>query len=472
MAATRVRGLEGRFSGRILHPRDRGYAAARRLWNGSIDRHPAVIVQPRTAEDVATAVLAAREERLEIAVRGGGHSMAGHSMVDAGMTIDLSAMRRVDVDPVRRQSRVGGGALLIDVSEAAAPHGLAMPYGHVSHTGVAGLTLGGGIGWVMRRYGLAVDSLRSAQLVTADGEIVRAGEEENPDLFWALRGGGGNFGVVTDFEFELHPHGPEVLAGLVLHRLEDAAEVLRQTRAFMDEAPDEITLFETFLTVPGVDPFPRELWGRPAFGLGMVYAGPVALGETALRPLRALGRPELDLVTPMPNVAVQTMLDPTAPHGMQNYSKAHWLRALPDEAVDRMVELHADVPSPMSMIINGRMGGAVERVPSEATAFGDRNAYRLVWVVSAWWDGDDAEHIDWGRRVFDALAPFGTGGTYVNALEDEGSERIRASYDQPVWERLVRVKRRWDPENVFHLNQNIDPMGERQSGRRRASEAA
>jgi FAD/FMN-containing dehydrogenase len=449
--------LDANFSGEILRPADRGYADGRRLWNASIDRRPCLIARARNASDVATAVLHARDAGMEIAVRGGGHSTAGHSMSHGGVTIDLSLLRSVEVDPRTRTARVGGGALLIDVAKAGAAHSLAMPYGHVSHTGIGGLTLGGGMGWIMRRFGLTIDSLRSAQVVTASGGIVTASEEENPDLFWALRGGGGNFGVVTEFEFDLHPHGPEVLAGLVLYRLEDAGEALRQSRAFMDEAPDEISAFETFLTVPPGSPFPTELRGKPAFGIGMVYAGPVAEGEVALRPLRELGQPVLDLVAPMPNVAVQSMLDPTAPPGMRNYNKSHWLRELPDEAIDRMVELHADVTSPMSLIINARMGGAVGRVPPGTTAFGDRDAYRLVWVISAWWEGDDAEHIEWCRRTFDALTPHSTGGAYVNALANEGAERIRASYDDDVWRRLVEAKDRWDPENVFRLNQNIPP---------------
>jgi FAD/FMN-containing dehydrogenase len=358
---------------------------------------------------------------------------------------------------VTATARVGGGALLNDVGEAAAPHALAMPFGHVSHTGVGGLTLGGGIGWVMRRYGLAIDSLRAAELVTAEGNVVIASEEENPDLFWALRGGGGNFGVVTEFEFDLHPFGPEALAGMILYRLEDAPEALRFCRDFMETAPDSLGVFETFLTVPAEAPFPFELQGRPAFALGIVYAGSIEEGERVLRPLRAFGRPALDLVGAMPAVSIQQMLDPTAPHGMRNYSRSHWLAALPDAAIDEQVRRHAEVPSPMSLIINGRMGGAVERVPREATAFGHRDAKRLLLVVSAWTEGDDHEQIEWCRGVFDAMTPHSTGGVYVNFVEDEGEKRVRAGYDDDIWPRLVAAKDRWDPDNVFHLNPNIPP---------------
>ena len=449
--------LEERFSGDVIRSSDPRYGAARTLWNAIVDRRPALIARPRTPADVATAILSARDAELEIAIRSGGHSLPGHSMSEGGITIDLSAMNAVEVDPGAAIARVGGGALLNDVGEAAAPHALTMPFGHVSHTGVGGFTLGGGTGWVMRSYGLAIDSLRCAELVTAEGEVVRATEEENPDLFWALRGGGGNFGVVTEFEFDLRPFGPEALAGMILHPLEGAAEVLRFSRDFMEAAPDELTVFETFMTVPPEEPFPAEFQGRPALGLGVLYAGPIAEGERVLRPLREFGRPALDIVAPMPAVAIQQMLDPTAPHGMRNYNRSHWLAELPDAAIDEQVRRHAEVPSPMSLIINGRIGGAVERVPRAATAFGHRDANRLLLVVSAWWEGDDDEQIDWGQGVFDAMTPYSTGGVYMNFLEDEGEDRVRAAYADDIWPKLVAAKDRWDPHNVFHLNPNIPP---------------
>jgi FAD/FMN-containing dehydrogenase len=311
---------------------------------------------------------------------------------------------------------------------------------------------------MMRPLGLTIDSLRSASVVTAAGEQVTASEDENADLFWALRGGGGNFGIVTEFEFDLHPvERGEMLAGMVLHPLEDAAEALRFSRDFMDEAPDALCVYEVLFTCPPDEPFPAELRGRPALALGIVYSGPVAEGERVLRPLREFGRPALDLVAPMPIVDVQTMLDPTAPHGMNNYNRSHWLAELPDGAIERLVELHADVPSPLSQIINGRMGGAIERVDPDATAFAHRDAYRLLWAVSSWLEGEEAEQVEWCRRVFDAMTPHSTGGVYVNALGDESDARVRASYGERSWRRLVEAKRRWDPDNVFHLNQNIPP---------------
>ncbi len=442
----------------MITPTDERYGAARRLFNAMPDRRPALIVQPRTPQEVAAALLHARDLELEIAVRGGGHRLPGDSMSEGGMTIDLSAINAVEVDPAARRAKVGGGALLGDLASATSPYALAAPaFGHISHTGVGGLTLGGGIGWIMRKYGLAVDQLRAARVVTAEGHTVRASAEENPDLFWGLRGGGGNFGIVTEFEFELCEHGPEVLAGMLLHPLEGAAEALRFSRDFMDEAPDELSVYETFMTVPPDPSFPQELQGKPALALGIVYAGDPADGERVLQALREFGPPALDLVDLMPVTGAGEMLDPTAPHGMRNYSKSHWLAELPDAAIERIVELHAEVPSPMSMIITARMGGQIERVAPESTAFVHRDAYRLLWVVGAWWEGDDAEQIAWTREVFDALTPHSTGGVYVNSLQDEPAQRIRDAYDNGAWARLIELKDRWDPDNAFRLNYNVPP---------------
>ena len=465
----RLDNLRRRFGGELITPDDERYGAARRLYNAMVDRRPAVIAQPRTAADVAAAILHARERGLEVAVRGGGHSLPGHSMAEGGMTIDLSAMNAVQVDPAARRAKVGGGALLADLAHGTSPHALAVPFGHISHTGVGGFTLGGGIGWIMRKHGLALDHVRSLELVSAEGEVVRASDDENPDLFWALRGGSGNFGVVTRFEYDLAPLGPELLGGMLLYPLERAADVLRHSRDFMDQASDELVVFETFMTVPPEDPFPAELQGRPALALGLAWAGSVAEGERVLRPLREYGSPVVDTVGAISHVGLQEMLDPTAPHGMRNYNKAHWLSGLPDDAIEAQVELHAGVPSPMSLIVNARMGGAVERVAAEDTAFGHRDANRIVWIIGSWWEGDDSEQIAWCREVFDAMTPYSTGGVYVNALDAEERDRMRAAYEDSIWRRLVEAKDRWDPDNVFRLNYNVPPSDEAPPARARTA---
>ncbi len=441
----------------IVTPQDPRYDAARRLWNGAIDRRPELIAQPRTPGEVAAAIRHARDRDLPLAVRGGGHSIPGHSMADGGLTIDLGAFRSVDVDPVTRTAAVGGGALLDDVMVAAEPHALTMPFGHVSHTGVGGLTLGGGLGWVMRRDGMAVDRLRACELVTADGECVRASLDEHPDLFWALRGGGGNFGVVTGFEFDLAPFGPEVLAGMVLYALDDAGDALRHCRDFMAGAPEELSVYEVFMVVPPAPPFPEALHGRPAMVVSLVYAGDPEEGERVVEPLRRFGRPALDLVGRMPPTAVQRMLDPTAPHGLSYSTRSHWLAGLPDEAVDTLVDLHERAPSPMSQVITARMGGAVAREPEGGTAFGHRDTDRVLWIITAWDRGDGEHEAAWCREVFDASARWSTGGVYVNAVDVEAPSRVRAAYEDATWQRLREVKAAWDPENVFRLNPNIAP---------------
>jgi FAD/FMN-containing dehydrogenase len=447
-----------RALGEVLAPGDEGYEQARRVWNGLIDRRPAAIARPRNAAEVAAAVLHARERELPIAVRCGGHSVPGHSTVDGGLVIDLSAhLGGVVVDPATRRVHAGGGALLGALDRATQAHGLAVPAGHVSHTGLGGLTLGGGTGWLMRRHGLTIDSLRAAEVVTAEGEIVRAAEDERPDLFWALRGGGGNFGVVTRFELEALPLGTTLVAGLLAYRLEQAREVLAFWRGWMDGAPDELTTFPVLVTAPPHEPFPPELRGRPLLAVGVAYAGPVADGLRALEPLRSFAPPALDLAGPMPYLALQTMLDASAPHGLHNYNRAEWLDDLDDAAIDVLVDGFERVPSPLSQVILARMGGAVARVPGDATAFPHRQARNLLWLVSAWTpDADPEPNLAWGRELAAAVAPFAAGGVYVNALGDEPESRVRSAYGAN-WQRLVEVKRAYDPDNVFRLNANIRP---------------
>jgi FAD/FMN-containing dehydrogenase len=406
---------------------------------------------------VAAAILHARAHDLEVAVRCGGHSVAGHSTVDGGLVIDLSVhLGHVAVDPAARRARAGGGALLGALDRATQQHGFVVPSGHVSHTGVGGLTLGGGTGWLMRRYGLTIDSLLSAQVVTADGEVVRASEEEHADLFWALRGGGGNFGVVTEFEFRVHALGQELVAGMLVYPLDKARDVLAFTRDWMDDAPEELTTFPVLVTAPPSPPFPPALHGQPILAVGVAYAGPLDEGMRVLEPLKRFARPSLDLAAPMPYLRLQTMLDAGAPHGLHNYNRAEWLDELTDAAIDVVVGHAERFSSPLSQIILARMGGAVASVAPEETAFAHRRARNLLWIVAAWRpDEDPNPHLAWAGELSSGAKRHAAGGVYVNALGDE-PERVRMAYGVN-WKPLREIKRRYDPENFFHRNANIPP---------------
>jgi FAD/FMN-containing dehydrogenase len=442
----------------VVAPEDPTYDEARRVWNGLIDRHPALIARPSDAAEVARAIAHARGEELPIAVRCGGHSVPGHSSIDGGLVIDLSAhLGAVRVDAHTRRVRVGGGALLGALDRATQQHGLVVPSGHISHTGVGGLTLGGGTGWLMRRYGLTIDSLRSAVIVTADGDVLRVSHDEHADLFWALRGGGGNFGVVTEFEFEAHPLGTELVAGMLVYPLAQAREVLGFVREWMEGAPEELTSFPVFITAPPQPPFPPELHGTPVLAVGVAYAGALEEGIRALEPLRRFAEPALDAAGPVPWLALQTMLDASVPHGLHNYNRAEWLDELSDDAIKTLVDHVARISSPLSQVILARMGGAVAGVPADATAFPHREARNLLWLISAWRPDEDAEaHLRWAHELRDALTPYTAGGVYVNALGDEPAERVRSAYGSN-WQRLSEIKRQYDPDNIFHHNANIQP---------------
>ena len=441
----------------ILTPGDAGYDDARRLWNAAIDRRPALIVRARNAHDVSFAVSHAREHGLEIAVRGGGHSVAGHSVTEGGVMIDLSPMKRVAVDPATRTVRVDPGVLLGELDRATQEHGLAVPAGTVSHTGVAGLTLGGGIGWLMRKHGLTIDNLLEVELVTAEGEIVRASADEEPELFWGVRGAGANFGVVTEFVFRAHPVGPLVAGGPRLYPLEDASDVLARLRAVQDDLDPELGLAAVFLTVPPAPTFPPELHGRKMLAIVPVWAGALDDADTAIAPLGELGEPVLDGFGPIPWVALQSMIDGTAPHGLHQRNSAEHLESLSEGAIDALVERFAHVSHPMAHVVLTLLGGAVAEVDPEATAFPHRGGDWVVWTIAMWRpDEDAAPHVEWVSSLQAALRPFAAGGVYVNALGDEPGERVQRAYG-PNWPRLVELKRTWDPDNVFRLNANIDP---------------
>jgi FAD/FMN-containing dehydrogenase len=447
------------FRGRLITPDDAEYDDARAIWNGAIDRRPRVIARCTGSADVAAAVRAARDHGLETAVRGGGHNVAGTAVCDDGIVIDLSGMRAVWVDPAGRTARVQGGALWGDVDRETQVFGLATTGGIVSHTGVAGLTLGGGIGWLMRKHGLTVDNLLSADVVTAQGEMLRASVDEHPDLFWALRGGGGNFGVVTSFEFRLHPVGPEVLAGATIWDAADAAEVLRFYRDFVRDAPEELGTAVRFGTAPPLPDIPGDLHWRPVVIVPSCYAGPMDEAERVLRPLRAFGTPLLDLVGPTPYVDHQSGMDSTVEHGWNYYWRATFLPEIGDDLADVITEHAFGGSSPRSYVLVFHLGGAVARAGGSDTAFGNRQASHAITLDAVWRPGEDhGDHdVSWARSFFASLDGFRE-GVYVNFLgNDEEPDRVREAYGDEVYDRLAGVKSTYDPDNVFRHNQNIRP---------------
>jgi len=451
-----LRSFKARFGGVALAAGDDGYDEARALWNGSFDKRPAVIARCRTADDVVSVVGFARESGLPLAIRSGGHSLAGLSSCDDGIMLDLSLMRDVVVDPDARTAHVQAGATWADFDAATQAHGLASTGGLISHTGVAGLTLGGGIGWLMRKFGLAADNLIGAELVTASGETVRANSSEQPELLWGLRGGGGNFGVVTSFEFRLHPVGI-VVGGLMGFPLDRGRDALQRYRTWAAEVPDEFTTIAAVITAPPAPFIPPDLIGQKVVGLAGCWCGEPGAGEATLAPLRALG-PAFDVFGPMPYPALQGMLDEGAPHGIRSYTRSGYLADLSDGAIEAALEHGANMRSPFSQLHLHHMGGAVARVGEEDTAFGNRRAAYAYNVNTMWMDPlEDAMQEASNREFSSALAPFSTGGVYVNFLGNEGEARIRAAYGDTKFQRLAELKRRFDPSNLFRLNQNIPP---------------
>jgi FAD/FMN-containing dehydrogenase len=443
--------------GEVMTPDDDGYAEACQVWNGMYHaRRPAVIVQCAGAADVITAVGFARSHGLPIAVRGGGHSIAGFSTCDDGLVIDLSMMRSVHVDPAARRAEVGGGAVWSDVDHETQAHGLATTGGLVSTTGVAGFTLGGGIGWTMRKFGLACDNLVAADVVTADGRLLRASQDEHADLLWGLRGGGGNFGIVTRFEFELHALGPMIYGGPVFYPAEHAADLLRTFRQWATDAPDEITALVNLTTAPPLPVIPEEWHGRKVVALVAASTGPLEEGTELVRSLRAGGEPIADLLGPMPYGFLQTLLDPLWPKGIHSYFKATNLARLDDELIDRLCQVHQAAPGPQCEIHVHQMGGAVARVADEASAFPERSMPFVLNAVTGWHDpAAGSAHTEWARAVIRAASDASTGRAYVNFLGDAGA--ARSSYSEETYARLVALKDEYDPTNLFRLNQNIEP---------------
>jgi FAD/FMN-containing dehydrogenase len=455
-----VEQLRSSLRGPLLRPGDAGYEEARQVWNGMIDKRPALIARCTGVADVVAAVNFAREQELLVAVRGGGHNAAGNATCDDGLVIDLSLMRGVHVDAKGRTVRAQGGATWGDLDRETQLFGLATPGGAVSTTGIAGLTLGGGLGWLRRKYGLSCDNLVSVDVVTADGKLVTASEDEQSDLFWAIRGGGGNFGVVTSFEYRLHPVGPMALFLLILYPAAQARTILPGWRDFMASAPDEFSSNAFFWTVPPAPMFPPQIHGERILVMAGLYAGPVEQGERVIQPLRELARPLADLTGPMPYTAIQSSLDALFPAGALNYYwKSHYLTSLDDAVIDTLVERAVERPSEMTIVDLWAMGGAASRVPAEATAFGDRSA--PFWLVfnTTWADpADTATNVQWTRDFWRAMQPHAKAGIYMNfpGLNEEGEQMVQASHGVN-YEQLVAIKDKYDPTNLFRLNQNIRP---------------
>jgi FAD/FMN-containing dehydrogenase len=449
-------GLEVSFKGRLLHPADDGYDECRRIWNAEIDRRPALIARCTGSADVVAAVRFARERGLTVSVRGGGHNVAGFAVADDVLMIDLQPMKGVHVDPARRLARAQAGVTLGEIDREVQVHGLAVPIGIATTTGLAGLTLGGGIGWLSRKYGLTVDNLVSAEVVTADGDVLTASADEHPDLFWGLRGGGGNFGIVTSFEFTCHPIGTDVLAGPVIYPLEDAPAVLRFVRDFVEDVPDELHVALNLRMAPDLPFVPRHLVGKPIVAVIPTWCGQPEEGERVLRPLRACGMPAADLVVVKPYLVHQSFFDATVPKGWHYYWKSHELPPLTDGVIDIVCEHAANITSPLTSFPIFHLGGAISRVGEDDTAYSQRGAAHNININAIWdQDPEPERHIEWVRRFWTDLQPHAV-GVYVNFMGDEGPERIRQAYGA-TYERLVDLKGVYDPDNFFHHNQNIAP---------------
>lgn len=452
-----IGGLRQIVRGEVLVPEDPGYDEARAVWNAMHDKHPAVVVRATGAADVIASVNFAREHDLVLAVKGGGHSLPGFSTCDGGLMLDLGRMNAVRVDPERRTARAQGGALWGDVDHETQAFGLAVTGGQVSHTGIGGLSLGGGIGNLLRKCGATVDNLIGADVVTADGQLIHASESEHPDLFWALRGGGGNFGVVTEFEYRLHPVGPVVTGGLIAFPVAEAERVLDWWRTTMADAPDDVQIAAVFLTAPPAPFVPEPLHFQPLIALLVCHAGPLDQGEGLLRELRGGLSPVLDLAGPIPYAALQTLLDEPTAHGQYFYLKGGNLPDFNDEPLAIIRQWSSAMPSPFSVVVLVPYGGAVARVGETDTAFGHRDAAYSISIFPTWRDPSQTDvNLTWARDFYAAIEPH-LHGAYVNELGDAGEGSVRAAYPESVYGRLTEVKRQYDPTNFFRLNQNIKP---------------
>lgn len=452
-----IDGMRAALRGTVHEPGDDGYDEARTIWNGMIDRRPGMVIRCAGTGDVMRGVSLAREYGLLLAVRSGGHNIAGSAVCDGGLLLDLTPMKSVRVDPANRTAWAEPGVTNGEFDKETQTFGLATPLGINATTGIAGLTLGGGFGWTTRAFGLTADNLVSADVVLASGERVRASESENPDLYWALRGGGGNFGVVTAFEYRLHPLGPQVLAGLIVHPFDRAKTLLQEYRAFVADSPDELTCWAILRQAPPLPFLPETVHGQEILVFGVCYAGPVEDGEKAVAPLRALGDPIADVIGPTPYTGWQAAFDPLLAPGARNYWKSHDLLSLEDGAIDVILDHAARLPSPECEILLPYLGGAMSRVAPEATPWPLRRPHFIMNVHGRWQDAaDDGSCKGWVRSLFDALEPYSAGSVYVNFMPEDESDRVVKAYGDN-FERLRRIKGRYDPSNLFRTNQNITP---------------
>jgi FAD/FMN-containing dehydrogenase len=443
--------------GDVLLPDAEGYDDSRQIWNAMIDRRPALIARCVSAEDVVESVNFARTHNLLVAIRGGGHNIAGNAVCDDGLMIDLSRMKNVQVDVNGRRATVEPGCTLGDFDAATQIHGLATPTGINSTTGIAGLTLGGGFGWLSRKYGMTVDNLLSADVVTADGRQVHASETENGDLFWGLRGGGGNFGVVTRFEFQLHPVGPDVLSGLIVFPFDQARSVLTKFAHFTLAMPDELNVWMVTRKAPPLPFLAEQFHGKEMVALALCYAGTPASGEPLIEPLRKFGTPIGEHVGVQPYTAWQQAFDPLLTKGARNYWKSHNFAQLSDGVIDAIIEYAGKLPSPQCEIFVGSVGGQTGRIAPEAMAYANRDANYVMNVHGRWESAsEDARGIEWARGFFAKAQPFASGGAYINFLTQDETDRIEFAYG-PTFKRLVEIKNKYDPTNLFRMNQNIKP---------------
>jgi FAD/FMN-containing dehydrogenase len=444
--------------GRLIWPTDPGYDEARTVFNTMFDRHPSLMVRCADNGDVVRTLAYARATGSEVTVYGGGHGVTGAAVADGAVCVDLRGMKRIEVDPVARVAVVETGCTWGEFDAATQAHGLAVTGGRVSTTGVAGLALGSGSGWLERSLGFTCDNLLAAELVTADGRVVTASPEENPELFWGIRGGGGNFGVVTRMTLQLHPVGPLIFGGMLIYPAAQAVDVLKFWVAFMDSAPDEVGGGVAFITAPPAPFIPEPLQGQPMVGVIVSYNGDIAEGEGLLGPLLTFGDPAVTMVQPMPYIALQQMIDAGNPHGMRNYWSADFYGDLPGEALETLCRSATHPVSPLTQVIFVRGGGAIARTPEDVTAFGNRAALYNIHYLSMWADpADDRTNIDYTKAILATMKPWSTGGVYLNFIGDEGQARVRSAFTAEKWTRLQSLKRTWDPDNVFRHNQNIPP---------------